>query len=202
MFFHSATSFLFESSFFFGGISLSPASDVAVGAFETEGSDAATAYISAIEANAVEQLWAVGEEERMDGGTVVSEHHFVVTGNDGGEFLLEADSLKPYLVTTGTWAVRVLFLAGGPLPKPEYAGLRITSPFVVTENETSLILAFFSVAEYQKNDNAVFFDVQPTTIVHNTDRLIFRLETLNGQAVNLPIGGRPPILGLALIQLR
>jgi hypothetical protein len=114
---------------------------------------------------------------------VVSQHHFILTSENGTEFILTTDSLKPYLVTEGKWNVKFLYLAGPLGNRTEgYAGYRLTSPFITTDRgRRCVILASFSSKTYKENDNAVFFDTTvPTPITQATDRLIFRLETLDG----------------------
>lgn len=136
----------------------------------------------------------------MSTSEIVSEHHFLLT-SETSRFVLEASSLRPYLLTEGVWAVKPLYLSGGLVTT--VPGLRITSPFVVSENGERLILAAATRTRVVDSGNAHIFSWNPTKVTIKTDRLIFDVERLDGEPWdNAPSPTADVVLAVALLQLR
>ena len=138
---------------------------------------------------------------------IIAEHHFV-TGSKSSTFTLELpETLKPYPLTVGKWKVRLLFLAATAGSEPlqatlSYAGFRIVSPFACCRNNVPFILAYFSKTDFESRENYVSFNEKASPITHNTDRLVFELQTLDGQKVKIGTEAGYWLLGLSLIQVR
>lgn len=132
---------------------------------------------------------------------VIAQHHFTIE-TVTNKFAIEADNLKPYLLSQGLWKVKPIFISGSFKKIDNYNGIVLTSPNVTTENDKRLILGSINVKKYEQAGNCHIFKTYADSYKINsgTNRLYFELLTLDGKNKVSP--SQKIIVALNLIQMR